>query len=144
MSKRKPYYKYSSAQYEKSIILRNKGYGYRDIAREIGVPWGTVRGWVSNITVCPHKAHELAMERRKKPLKTLSAKTNIRKRLLKERGEICEECELTEWRGKPLSFEVDHIDGNNQNNNPDNLKILCPNCHSQTPTWKRGKKAQIC
>ncbi len=47
----------------------------------------------------------------------------------------CENCGLTEWLGKPLSLQLDHIDGNHQNNTLSNLKILCPNCHSQTNTF---------
>jgi len=40
-----------------------------------------------------------------------------------------------EWCGKPLSLQLDHIDGNTDNNNLDNLRWLCPNCHSQTHNW---------
>ena len=39
------------------------------------------------------------------------------------------------WNNKPLSFHLDHIDGNRNNNQRSNLRLLCPNCHSQTPTW---------
>lgn len=40
--------------------------------------------------------------------------------------------------GLPLTLQLDHIDGDNKNNNIDNLRFLCPNCHTQTPTY--GKK----
>lgn len=54
---------------------------------------------------------------------------------------ICEECGQTEiWNGKPLVLQLEHIDGNNSNNLLENLKILCPNCHTQTPTYSRKKK----
>lgn len=64
---------------------------------------------------------------------------SVRKQLIKQLGNKCQECGITEWRNHPLSIEMDHIDGDRTNNNVTNLKLLCPNCHSITPTWK-GKK----
>ena len=60
--------------------------------------------------------------------------------LIEERGYACESCNLSEWLGKPLTLELEHIDGDNQNNIKENLKLLCPNCHSYTETWK-GKNS---
>ena len=64
----------------------------------------------------------------------------LRKRLIKEgiKDEKCEVCGITDWNGMKLSFELDHINGDRTNHKLDNLRIICPNCHSQTHTY-RGK-----
>jgi hypothetical protein len=70
-----------------------------------------------------------------------SYQTNkLRIRLIKEgvKKSECEICGINEWLGKKLSLELDHVDGNKNNHRLDNLRIVCPNCHSQTHTY-RGK-----
>lgn len=47
----------------------------------------------------------------------------------------CAICGCTEWQGKTLSLELDHINGINNDNRLENLRFLCPNCHSQTSTY---------
>ncbi len=65
---------------------------------------------------------------------------SIRTILLEDRGNKCEVCGITEWNGKEISFEIDHIDGIHTNNQPSNLRVICPNCHSQTQTYKAKNK----
>lgn len=50
--------------------------------------------------------------------------------------EDCYECHITEWNGKPIKLELDHINGVNHDNRLENLRLLCPNCHSQTETFR--------
>ena len=61
----------------------------------------------------------------------------LRKRLLKEglKENKCEECGITSYNNKPIVMHLDHIDGDNRNHKFKNLRLLCPNCHSQTDTW---------
>jgi len=55
-------------------------------------------------------------------------------------GYKCAVCNITEHNSKELVLECDHIDGNHKNNKPKNLRLICPNCHSQTTTYKNKNK----
>ena len=67
-----------------------------------------------------------------------------RKRIILEQENKCDRCKLSEWLGEEITLELEHIDGNHHNNERNNLKALCPNCHSLTPTWRgRNKKNNI-
>lgn len=47
------------------------------------------------------------------------------------------------WQGKPMTLELDHINGDRDDNRLQNLRFLCPNCHSQTPTFRRGHQRAL-
>jgi hypothetical protein len=64
----------------------------------------------------------------------------LRSYLMKVRGEVCEICKLSEWLGEKIPLELDHISGNWADNFDDNIRLLCPNCHAQTPTWKNKNR----
>ena len=67
-------------------------------------------------------------------------KKAVRWFLTKDRGEKCACCNNDTWLDKPITLEIEHKDGNSDNNHPDNLELLCPNCHSYTPTYKAKNK----
>lgn len=55
----------------------------------------------------------------------------------------CTECGISaKWNGKPMTMHIDHINGDRQDNRIENLRPLCPNCHSQTDTYC-GKNKSI-
>jgi Zn finger protein HypA/HybF involved in hydrogenase expression len=85
----------------------------------------------------------------KKPIKDylidgIILSPSIKKRIIKE-GILenrCGDCGIHDtWNGKPIVLQIDHIDGDFTNNKIENLRILCPNCHSQTHNFSgRNKK----
>lgn len=64
--------------------------------------------------------------------------TMRRKIILEDQDYCCLHCGLKEWMGLSITLEIDHIDGCRTNNSRENLRALCPNCHSITDTWKVG------
>lgn len=65
------------------------------------------------------------------------------KRRLYEEGikrNRCECCDISSWLDKPIQCELDHIDGDSYNHKLENLRVLCPNCHSQTETFRSKNK----
>ncbi len=66
--------------------------------------------------------------------------SKLKRRLVSEGvlSEVCSNCRKTKWLGHPIPLELDHINGNHSDNQLSNLRLLCPNCHALTPTY-RGK-----
>lgn len=83
-----------------------------------------------------NESQRIPLEDILKGLYPFYSRKHLKTRLLIEgiKKNECEECGLTEWRGKEIVCQLDHIDGNASNHKLENLKILCPNCHSQTET----------
>lgn len=71
--------------------------------------------------------------------------TKLKSRLIKS-GTLLNRCQNTqcgvsEWHGSKLSLHLDHINGDRMDNRLENLRLLCPNCHSLTPTYCRKKSS---
>ena len=77
-------------------------------------------------------------------LREAKNRTHIKNRLLAAGllANRCDGCGLSEWRGKPLSIQIDHINGIRNDNRLENLRMLCPNCHSQTETFGARNKVR--
>jgi len=67
------------------------------------------------------------------------SKTAVKKYLAEEK-EGCWTCGITEHNNKPIVLELEHINGNSQDDSAENLSLICPNCHSQTDTYKGKNK----
>lgn len=63
-----------------------------------------------------------------------------RKYLLEKYGNTCKICGTTEWNGQDVPLVLDHIDGNSNNNDLSNLRMICHNCNGLLPTFAGRNK----
>lgn len=63
-------------------------------------------------------------------------KPYYKEKILEEQNNKCNTCKNNTWNNLPLVLEIHHKDGNKYNYLRENVECLCPNCHSQTDTWK--------
>lgn len=128
-----------------NLGIASKGGNYRVIHRAIAkfgidVSHFVGQGWAKHRDVAPKRSIEQYLTN---SVPTTSFR--LKYRLIKE-GYFtykCDRCALKEWQGQAIPLELDHIDGNHKNNSFNNLRLLCPNCHALTPTYRRKKSGRL-
>ena len=147
---------------EKLQELLNVSSGYSDVLKRVGLkPNGSnpytlkkvIKNFGLDITqmvknrnkVCSRNGFKIPTVEILIENSTYVATSSLRNRLVKE-GLLeykCCECGIKEWREKNISLHLDHINGIRSDNRIENLRILCPNCHSQTETYARKQRGVV-
>jgi len=133
------------AQVLRRLGLRAAGGNYEQVKMRINSLQLDTRHWTGQA----HLRGKSNPHVRKHPLKSILRRgtyyqsNKLRKRLLRD-GVLeprCSSCGGVEWMGKSIPLELDHVDGDKTNNQLENIRLICPNCHALTPTY-RGKNTK--
>lgn len=136
---------FSIAKLLSALNLRPAGGNYATIKRrikELDLDTSHFRGqaWLSGMKFQVNKP---------KPLAEILVRGSVyqssllKKRLIETglRRACCEICGLQSWQGGPPPLELDHINGRSDDNRLDNLRIICPNCHALTSTYRAKNRS---
>lgn len=137
----------SIAQVAKILGCNTTGGGYitlKSAARELGLDNShmTGQGWNIDWPSDPSKAREIPLSHILIENSTYTTMWKLKLRLVHE-GILeykCHLCGLTEWNAKPITLQLDYINGVHLDHRIENLRLLCPNCHSQTETFAGRNK----
>jgi hypothetical protein len=131
-------------RYDWAAIQRyyDEGHTYRECRARFGF---AAESWTRAV-----RGGRLRARGQQLPLAILLARSDrssIKRRLLEEGilKNTCGECGISEWRGRTLSVQIDHINGDCSDHRIEKLRMLCPNCHSQTETFggRNSRKSRV-
>lgn len=127
----------SEVLFKLGYTVKGNSWGYSQVKRRIddlNLDYSIFKGKsaVIKITKLNNVRKEDILKENCKHQRTVLRRYVIKNNLIPYK---CAICGCTEWQGKTLSLELDHINGINNDNRLENLRFLCPNCHSQTSTY---------
>lgn len=127
----------SEVLFKLGYTVKGNSWGYSQVKRrmdDLNLDYSTFKGKSSVIktTKLNNVKKEDILKENCKHQRTVLRRYVIKNNLIPYK---CAICGCTEWQGKTLSLELDHINGINNDNRLENLRFLCPNCHSQTSTY---------
>jgi len=137
---------FSIAQVCRELKIRPSGGNYDTVKKlfkkwDINIDHFTGQGWNVGLKFKPYKKYELKdVLIKNSPYRSTYS---LKKRLIKEgvKKRMCENCFRETWINNPINLELHHINGDNTDHRLVNLLLLCPNCHSYTPNFRKGKSA---
>lgn len=95
------------------------------------------QGWSKGMTGMPSPPQTISLSEILVEDSRYTSSKDLKRRLFKAglKQRRCENCLNTEWMGSAIPLHLDHVNGIRNDNRIENLRVLCPNCHSLTPTW---------
>jgi DNA-binding CsgD family transcriptional regulator len=130
-------------RYDWALVQRfyDEGHSVRDCQTKFGFSRQTWSAAVSRGAIVA-RPHGLPLAELLVP-GVYRGRQNLKARLLRSglKADECEDCGLCQWRGRPLNVALHHVNGDRHDNRLENLRLLCPNCHSQTENFA-GRKGR--
>ena len=119
----------------------------KTLANELGLDVSHFKGhgWSKGMTGMPSPPQMISLTEILVEESRYTSSKDLKRRLFKSglKEKRCEHCSNTQWMGKEIPLQLDHINGIRSDNRIENLQVRCPNCHALTPTWGgRNHKAR--